>query len=144
MVSSEVVFFPIRPTDSYSSFNWSAMVVPIFSGAIKKSMPWLRFWISFKYLNARSREIGFAPFRTAWRSVFFPSVPFRPTAPPIPAIGLTRKPTLFTLSRLNRFSVERFSTRAPSETCDLLSPSSLPLSLSVFLGRNVEDEVFLP
>src|SRR5439155_11406792 len=73
MVSSEVVFFPIRPTDSYSSFNWSAMVVPIFSGAIKKSMPWLRFWISFKHLNARSREIGFAPFRTAWRSVFFRS-----------------------------------------------------------------------
>src|SRR3972149_6059265 len=38
--------------------------------------------------------MDFAPFLSASRSVAGPSVPLRPTAPPIPAIGLTRKPNV--------------------------------------------------
>src|SRR3972149_6195774 len=38
--------------------------------------------------------MDFAPFLSASRSVAGPSVPLRPTAPPIPAIGLRRKPNV--------------------------------------------------
>src|SRR5207245_2624193 len=46
---------------------------------------------------ARSGETGLAPRATA--SAARPSVPFRPTRPPIPAIGFTTKPTRFTIQR---------------------------------------------
>src|SRR6266849_8307328 len=91
------------------------------------------------YFTPLSGDTDFAPFRIASWRVFFPSVPLSPTAPPIPAIGLTRKPTFCATFRFDNLSEARSWIIGPSGTCDLLSASFLPRSPLVFLGRDVED-----
>ena len=143
MLSSDLVVLPIRPTNSCSSFNWSAMFSPISPGAIRNSTSLTLLRTSSRYLRPLSGETDFAPFRIASWRIFFPSVPLSPTAPPIPAIGLTRKPTFCASFGSGNLSESRLWIIGPSGTCDLLSASFLPRSLLVFLGRDVGDVVSL-
>ena len=50
---------------------------------------------SARNVSARREAMGLAPSEMAFCRVCLPSVPFNPTAPPIPATGLTMNPTVF-------------------------------------------------
>ena len=46
-------------------------------------------------VSALCVAMGLAPKAMAWFRIALPSVPFNPTAPPMPATGLTINPTVF-------------------------------------------------
>jgi hypothetical protein len=53
------------------------------------AVSWLR------KVSARCDAMGLAPNAMAWFRIALPSVPFNPTAPPMPATGLTMNPIVF-------------------------------------------------
>jgi hypothetical protein len=53
--------------------------------------------------------MGFAPRDTARFKIALPSVPLSPTAPPIPATGLTINPMVFTETSFSAFAHNAYS-----------------------------------
>ncbi len=109
-VSSGVVFFVLFPRTVKAKPQFRASSSPIFPD------PTISCILSFTGPSLERKDsallgaMGFAPRIMALSRTSLPSVPLSPTAPPIPAIGLTMKPTVFREASFAEFDNGLFST----------------------------------
>ena len=99
-VSVLVVSTPTPLTETNSRPSSLAISAPIPPSATTRLIPGFLGSID-RNSFARFGETGIAPLLTASRNTVVPSVPLRPTTPPIPAIGLTMNPILTNFSRFS-------------------------------------------
>ena len=76
---------------------FSAASCPISDGNVINSMSFLIDLSSFNACKVRKLDSNTPPFFNASSTVTEPSLPFKPTLPPTPAIGLIIKPSFLTM-----------------------------------------------
>src|SRR5437879_12118262 len=127
MQSSLAISALIRP----AATNW---LIPCFSLRIDRN--------SFPRLG----ETGPAPFLIASRKIIAPSVPLRPTTPPIPAMGLRMNPILanyppISLSRSCPFTCQLYFREASPTSSGEIAQNN-PLQKTVSEKKGVVSQYF--
>ncbi len=95
IVSSAVVSFFFFPRTAHAKPRFRASSSPSLPAPTTSRILPLTGFISERKDSALAGAMGFAPRIIALSRIAFPSVPLSPTAPPIPAMGLTMNPTVF-------------------------------------------------